>query len=115
MMDRLWSIPPHKLGIFNPACCATSKNCTGDGTGFEVAALTTVGSLHCQSGVVKASISVLPSIKKDEPRKRRRGKFISCNYRGTALLRLSRSKFPLRRCVQHREGLYGTRVLRLDA
>src|ERR1700730_9914142 len=88
MMDRLWSTPPHTLGIFNPACCATSTNCTEDGGGFEVAALTSVGSFHCQSGVVRASISVLPNRKKEEPRKRRRGKFISCDYRATGQLQL---------------------------
>src|SRR4029077_4682057 len=105
MIDRLWSIPPHTLGIFNPACRATSTNCTGDGTGFEVAALTSVGSLHCHSGVVRASISVLPKTKKDEPRKRRRGKFISCDYRSTALRRLCNSKGGLLHFAQHFHGL----------
>src|SRR5438045_1011546 len=91
MMDRLWSIPPHTLGIFNPACCATSTNFTGDGTASDdVAAFTSVGSLHCQSGVVSASTSVLPSRKKEEPRNRRRGRFIGCNYRSTCLLHLCR-------------------------
>src|SRR3984893_18772099 len=115
MMDRLWSMPPHTLGIFNPACRATSTNCTGDDTGFEVAALTSVGSLHCHSGVVRASISLLPNRKKDEPRKRRRGKFISCDYRGTVLLRLRKLKDRSRHRVQYFHSLYCTRVLRLDA
>src|ERR1700747_2818762 len=85
-MERLWSTPPPLLGIFNPACCATSTNCNGDGAGFDVAALTSVGSLHFQSGVVRASISVLPNMKRDEQRKRRRGKIIGCNYKITFLL-----------------------------
>src|SRR6266576_5261152 len=115
MMDRLWSIPPHTLGIFNPACCATSTNCTGDGMGFEVAALTSVGSLHCHSGVVRASISVLPNRNKDEPRKRRRGKFISCDYRGTDQLQRRNLNRRSRRCIQYFQSLYDTLVLRLDA
>ena len=89
MMERLWSTPPHTFGIFNPACCATSTNCTGDAPGFEVAALTSAGSLHCQSGVVRASISVLPNRKKDEPRKRRRGRFMRCDHRGRDWLQTS--------------------------
>src|ERR1700730_9240950 len=115
MIDRLWSTPPHTLGIFNPACCATSTNCTGDGTGFEVAALTSVGSLHCDSGVVRASISVPLNRKKEEPRNRRRGKFISCDYRGTVLLRLRKLRHRSRYGVQSFHSLYCTRVLRLDA
>src|SRR5258708_1464888 len=102
MMDRLWSIPPHTLGIFNPACCATSTNCTADGTGFEVAALTSVGSFHRQSGVVKASINVLPNIKNVEPRKRRRGKFISCDYRGPRPASASSSQVTIK--VLHSES-----------
>src|SRR5580700_8886646 len=84
MMDRLWSTPPHTLGMFSPACFATSTNCTEDGVGFAVAALTSAGSLHFHNGVVRTSISELPNTKSDEPRKRRRGRFISCDYKGTS-------------------------------
>src|SRR6202158_205469 len=115
MMDRLWSTPPHTLGIFNPACCATSTNCTEDGGGFEVAALTSVGSFHCQSGVVRASISVLPNRKKEEPRKRRRGKFISCDYRSTDQLQRRNLNPRSRYCIECLQSLYSTLVLRLDA
>src|SRR6185437_14301294 len=112
MMDRLWSMPPHTLGIFNPACCATSTNCTGECERFEVAALTRAGSLHCQSGVVRASISVLPNRKKDEPRKRRRGKFIRCDYRGTVLLQFGNLKHTSRHRFQYFESPKRIRVLR---
>src|SRR6266436_2747705 len=115
MMERLWSTPPHTLGAFNPACFATSTNCTGDGTGSEVAALTSVGFLHCQSGVVNASISVPPSIKREEPRKRRRGKFIGCNYKSTRLRQFRKWKRRSRYCGERFKSFFGTLVLRLDA
>ena len=35
--------------------------------------------LHFQRGVARASVSVLPSMKRDEPRKRLRGKIIDCD------------------------------------
>src|SRR5580704_15989459 len=115
MMDRLWSIPPHTLGIFNPAWCATSTNCTGDGTGFEVAALTSVGSLHCHSGVVRASISVPLNRKKEEPRNRRRGNFISCDYRSTDQLQRRNLNRRSRYCIECLQSLCSALILRLDA
>src|SRR5580700_3500788 len=76
--------------MFSPACAATSTNWTGDGkgdgTGFDTAAFTRAGSPHFQSGVERASINVLPSMKREEPRKRRRGRFIDCDdYRDRSL------------------------------
>src|SRR5271156_4804211 len=79
MMTRLWSIPPHTLGMVRPACCATSTNWTGEGPGLDTAARRRAGSFHFQSGVARASVSVLPSTKREEPRKRRRGKFMDCD------------------------------------
>src|ERR1700722_11893399 len=85
MMDRLWSVPPHTLGLVSPACCATLTNCTGDVVGLDTAASTKAGSLHFHRGVVRASVSVLPSMKREEPRKRRRGKIIDCeDYRDSS-------------------------------
>src|SRR5580704_18275410 len=62
--------------MFSPACCATSTNWTPDGVGFDAAASTTSGFFHFQSGVVSASVSALPNTKREDPRKRRRGKLI---------------------------------------
>src|SRR5437868_3996707 len=114
-MDRLWSLPSQTLGLFIPACCATSTNFTVDGTASVVAALTSAGSLHCQSGVVSASISLLPSRKKDEPRKRRRGRFIGCNYKSTCLFSLVISGYRSRHCSERFKRLFGIRILRLNA
>src|ERR1700728_4013942 len=79
MMDRLWSMPPHTFGLVSPVCCATLTNCTGDVVVLDTAASTKDGSLHSHRGVVRASVSVLPSMKREEPRKRRRGKIIDCD------------------------------------
>src|SRR5580658_8463498 len=88
MMDRLWSMPPHTLGLVSPACCATLTNCTGDVVGLDTAASTKAGSLHFHRGVVRASVSVLPNMKREEPRKRRRGKIIDCDdYRDSRVLK----------------------------
>src|ERR1700691_2934335 len=85
MMDRLWAMPAHTLGLVSPACCATLTNCTGDVVGPDTAASTKAGSLHFHRGVVRASVSVLPSMKREEPRKRRRGKIIACDdYRDSS-------------------------------
>src|SRR5277367_5225491 len=80
MMERLWSTPPHTLGLVSPACRATSTYWTGD-----VAAATSA-FFHFQRGVVRASVSLLPSMKRDDPRKRRRGKVMACDdYRRARL------------------------------
>src|ERR1700735_1133807 len=80
MMERLCSTPPHTLGLVSPACRATSTYWTGD-----VAAATSA-FFHFQRGVVRASVSVLPSRKRDDPRKRRRGKVMACDdYRRARL------------------------------
>src|SRR5271163_4552171 len=76
MMDLLWSTPPHTLRMFSPACWATSTNWTGDGAGFVVAVCRSAGSLQFQSGVARASVSAPPSTKREEPRKRLRGKIM---------------------------------------
>src|SRR5262249_54933934 len=59
----------------SPACWATSTYWTGD-VGPATAACTSDELLHFQSGVVRVSSSAPPRTKTDEPRKRRRGKFI---------------------------------------
>src|SRR5579859_84221 len=79
MMDRLWSTPPHTLGAVSPACLATSTNWTGDVVGAATAACSRSGFLQCHRGVARASVRLLPSRKRDEPRKRLRGKFIACD------------------------------------
>src|SRR3984957_4601669 len=79
MMDRLWSTPPHTLGLVRPACWATSTYWTGEVVGLDTAASTRPRSLHFHRGVARASVSVLPSMKREEPRKRRRGKIIDCD------------------------------------
>src|SRR5580704_2855367 len=79
MMDRLWSTPPHTLGLVRPACWATSTYWTGDVVGLETAASTRPRSLHFHRGVARASVSVLPRMKREEPRKRLRGKIIDCD------------------------------------
>src|ERR1700677_4690231 len=72
-------MPPHTLGMVSPACCATLTNWTGEVVGPDTAASIRAGSLHFHRGVVRASVSVLPSMKREEPRKRRRGKIIDCD------------------------------------
>ncbi len=47
--------------------------------GAETAASIRSRFLHCQRGVARASVSVLPNRKRDEPRKRLRGKIIDCD------------------------------------
>jgi hypothetical protein len=79
-MSRLWSTPPHTLGVFSPACRATSTNWTGDDVGSDIADSTTTELLHLQSGVVRASSKEPPSTTRDEPRKRRRGIFIESRH-----------------------------------
>src|SRR5258708_6466485 len=98
MMYFLWSAPPHTLGAFRPASRATSTNTTGEAKGgfdanrFETdelepngletgAASKSVEPRHFQSGVVRASKSELPRTTNDEPRKRRRRKFIAYDRR----------------------------------
>src|SRR6266404_2338132 len=93
MMYFLWSAPPHTLGVFKPASRATSTNTTGDATaGFEMdgfesdgfetgAASRIVEPGHFQRGVMIASKSELPRTTKDEPRKRRRRRFITYDRR----------------------------------
>src|ERR1700733_7000251 len=78
MMERLWSVAPHTLGVLRPAWRATSTNRTGD-AGEEVETADTGAAVffHRQSGVVSASSKLLPSTTSEEPRKRRRGKLIS--------------------------------------
>src|ERR1700740_1889138 len=78
MMERLWSTPPQTLGIVSPACWATSTYWTGDGE-LETAASTSAEFFHFHSGVVSVSSNVLLRTKRDEPRKRRRGKFIDAD------------------------------------
>src|ERR1700761_3388316 len=73
MMEVLWSMPPHTLGLVNPACCATSTYWTGE------AAAATSALVHFHNGVVRASVSWLPRMNKDDPRKRLRGNFIDCD------------------------------------
>src|ERR1700727_1566399 len=85
MMDLLWSTPPHTVGMVSPACWATSTNWTGDVVGAATAACRRSASLHRQSGVARASVKLLPSRKRDEPRKRLRGKIIACDdYRDSS-------------------------------
>src|SRR5882757_8709931 len=85
MMDRLWSTPPHTLGAVSPACLATSTNWTGEVVGAATAACSRSLFLHCQSGVARASVRLLPSRNRDEPRKRRRGNIIACDdYRDSS-------------------------------
>src|SRR5580658_1335874 len=63
--------------MLRPASRPTSTNTTGDaGGGVETAAASPCGRPHRQSGVVRASSSVVPSATSDEPRKCRRGRFI---------------------------------------
>jgi hypothetical protein len=67
------------LGLVSPAFSATFTNCTGDVVGAETAASTRSRFLHCHRGVARASVSVPPNMKRDEPRKRLRGKIIDCS------------------------------------
>src|ERR1017187_448135 len=76
MITRLWSTPPHTLGTLSPACSATSMNSTGEAAELDTAALTAERVPHFHSGVISVSSSVLPSTKKVDPMKRRRGIFI---------------------------------------
>src|SRR5207245_11479220 len=84
MMYVLWSAPPQTLGMVSPASRATSTNWTGevgvefgtDGFGRTSASRRTV-LRHFQTGVVSASKSELPRTRREEPRKRRRGRFIT--------------------------------------
>src|SRR3954471_4649762 len=109
MMLRLCSTPPHTLGIFNPACDATSMNWTGDGAAAGSAASTTREFFHFQSGVMRASVRVPPSTKSEEPRKRRRGVFIDrVDYTGQIDVEIGRASdargSPGRRPADHFAG-----------
>src|SRR5277367_6630476 len=78
-MERLCVTPPQTLGTFKPASRPTSTNVTGEGP-VGVAALAVSRKrdfFHRHSGAVSASRSALPSKIPDEPRKRRRGKFMT--------------------------------------
>src|SRR5215469_13615913 len=92
MMIRFLSTPPQTLGIFRPACSATSMNWTGDadagvGGAFVTAAFTWNRSPSFHSGVMSVSSSVLPSTKEEDPRNRRRGMIIVFrHYRNSGLL-----------------------------
>src|SRR5271154_116153 len=84
MMERLRSTPPQTLGEFNPASRATSTNATGGIAPAGVAALAVSSRsefFHFQSGAVSASRRALPNKMPEEPRKRRRRKFIACGHR----------------------------------
>src|SRR5271170_6262041 len=64
--------------MVSPACWATFTNWTGEvAAGVTTAASTSSGFLQFHRGVARASVSVLPSMKRDEPRKRLRGKIIA--------------------------------------
>src|SRR3954454_20186030 len=108
MMDRLWSTPPHTLGAFSPACWPTSTNCTGGTGAFDVAASTNAGSFHRHRGVASASINVPLSMNKEEPRKRRRGQFIRCDYKDA-------NPSASVQCIQLFHCALSVRVLRLCA
>jgi hypothetical protein len=57
-------------------------NCTGEDVDPDTAALTDAVSRHLQSGVVRTSSNVLPSTKREDPRKHRREGIIDCaDYR----------------------------------
>src|SRR6516164_2417077 len=88
MMIRFESMPPHTFGIFRPACSATSMNWTGDvAAGVVTAAFTWNRSPSFHTGVMSVSSSVLPSTKREDPRKRRRGMIIILrHYRNSRLL-----------------------------
>src|ERR1700733_13967512 len=63
--------------MLSPASRPTSTKTTGDaGGGVETAAASPRGRPHRQSGVVRASSSVVPRTTSEEPRKCRRGRFI---------------------------------------
>src|SRR5216683_1644845 len=98
MMYFLWSAPPHTLGAFRPASRATSTNTTGAAAvGFETgAASRSVEPRHFQRGVVSASKSVLPRTTKDEPRKRRRSRFIAYDRRDRSSPRWKFAGEPIR-------------------
>jgi hypothetical protein len=75
---------PH-VGDGQPGLLSHMTYWTGDVVGLDTAASTSFGSLHFHRGVVRASVSVLPSMKRDEPRKRLRGKIIACDdYRDSS-------------------------------
>src|SRR5712691_2548928 len=103
MMYFLWSAPPHTLGAIRPASRATSTNTTGEATvGFEIdgfetdAASSSAELLHFQSGIVSASKSVLPRTTRDEPRKRRRRRFIAYDRRERSSPRWKFASEPIR-------------------
>src|SRR5579859_3125385 len=90
-------MPPQTFGSFRPASRATSTNWTGDEAGAGAVASTTRGFLHFHSGVVRASVSVLPSTKRDDPRKRRRGKImVGDDYSNRGLSWLDRHEWHAR-------------------
>src|SRR5580704_18364480 len=93
--------------MFSPACCATSTNWTPDGVGFDAAASTTSGFFHFQSGVVSASVSALPNTKREDPRKRRRGKIIDGNDYSDPIFTGDWS-------VQHLKDLHGAWIFGLS-
>src|SRR5438552_14587827 len=95
MMYFLCSAPPQTLGTVRPASRATSTNWTGEAAGeFEVdgigrvAASRRIVPRHFQSGVASASNSELPRAIKDEPRNRRRKRFIVSDHRGEQVAEL---------------------------
>src|SRR2546421_1026223 len=88
MMYFLCSAPPQTLGTVRPASRATSTNWTGEAAGESeadgigrVAASRRIVPRHFQSGVASASNSELPRTIKDEPRNRRRNRFIVSDHR----------------------------------
>src|SRR5262249_51228828 len=75
MIDFLRSVPPHTLGVVSPASRATSTKVTGE-LGGDFFAACRIVALHLPKGVVNASRRELPSTTREEPRNRRRGKFM---------------------------------------
>src|SRR5579872_2094308 len=62
--------------MWSPASRATSTNCTGE-LAVGVVEWIARGHFHLESGVVRESTRVLPSMTREEPRNRRLGKFIT--------------------------------------
>src|SRR6266480_3523423 len=89
--------------MVRPASRATSTNWTGEAAGeFEPRRLGTgadsrrIGLRHFQSGVVSASKSELPRTTRDEPRKRRRRRFIASDHRKRKLPNCNSPNEPIR-------------------
>src|SRR2546429_6234229 len=87
-MNFLEPPPPQTLGVASQVPRGASTNLTGEtagesetgGSGIGVASRR-IAPRHFQSGVVSASKNELPRTTRDEPRKRRRKRFIDSDHR----------------------------------